>query len=186
MGRYDKRVLFSLEAERCSPGESAGVFELDGVRVGVLICGDLWYPELARELVGRVDLLCVPIKTAVPSDKHVEYARLLWRSLSLTRAMENGLVVLVSDWAAGRHDQTVTASGGTTTRKTYYTCGAATICDPGCRPDIDRLQTTIRHGQAGAVRVTVDLAKLAEYREYRMAVGLLPHEVSAIHSRTRP
>ena len=48
----------------------------------------------------------MPAKTAVPSDNHVEYARTLWHNLALIRAMENGLPVVVSDWAGGRHTPT--------------------------------------------------------------------------------
>jgi predicted amidohydrolase len=173
VGRYDKRVLFSHEAERRSPGQGPGVFELDGVRVGVLICGDLWPPEFARELVDAADLLCVPTMTSVPSDTHVEYARVLWTNLALTRAMENGLVVAVSDWAADRHDESVIADG-VKTRRTFYTCGAASICDPSHRPDINRIQHTHEGGQAGTLCARIDLATLAEYRKYRRAVGLLP------------
>lgn len=173
VGRYDKRALFSHEADRRSPGQGPGVFELDGVRVGVLICGDLWHPELARELVEVADLLCVPAMTSVPSDTHVEYARVLWTNLALTRAMENGLVVAVSDWAAGRHDESVIVDG-VKTRRTFYTCGAAGICDPGRRPQVERIHETLAQGRPGAIRAGIDLAALARYRDYRRAVGLLP------------
>ena len=173
VGRYDKRVLFSHEAERRSPGQGPGVFELDGVRVGVLICGDLWFPELARELLAIAEVLCVPTMTSVPSDTHVEYARVLWTNLALTRAMENGLVVAASDWAADRHDESVIADG-VKTRRTFYTCGAATICDPSHRPEVSRIQQTVDGGLPGAVRAEMSLNGLAEYRTYRRAVGLLP------------
>jgi len=79
------------------------VLEVDGVRIAVLICADLWDPQLTRELIGRADVVCVPAKTAVPSDQYVEYARILWHGLALIRAMENGLPIAVSDWASGRH-----------------------------------------------------------------------------------
>lgn len=102
-GEYHKRILFGREQECCTPGTSAGVFDIEGVRVGILICADLWHPELARELCGRADLLCVPCKTTVPTDEHVVYARELWHALALSRAFENGIPVVVSDWASGRH-----------------------------------------------------------------------------------
>jgi predicted amidohydrolase len=173
LGRYDKRVLFSHEADRRSPGEGPGIFDFEGLRVGVLICGDLWRPELARELLDSVDLVCVPAMTAVPSERHVEYARALWFSLALTRAMENALAVAVSDWADGRHDTTFSVEG-TRTRRTLYTCGAACICDPGRRPEIKSVQRCRPGGEPCALRAEIDLAALAEYRKYRRAVGLLP------------
>ncbi len=174
VGRYDKRTLFSREADQRSPGSVAGIFEIDGsIKIGVLICADLWPPELARELVGAVDLLCVPAMTAVPAESHVKYARHLWHSLSLTRAMENGMAVAVADWSAERPQQPIPGDR-TAARRTFHTCGAATICDPGHRPDLTRIQTTIPPDRPGAVRTDIDLEALARYREYRTSVGLLP------------
>lgn len=103
VGRYAKRVLYSKERDHGTAGGAPGIFEVAGWRIGVLICADLWRHELMRELIDRVDVVCVPAKTAVPSDNHVLYARQLWHSLALTRAMETGLPVVVSDWSAGRH-----------------------------------------------------------------------------------
>ncbi len=106
VGEYTKRILFSREQDLHQPGRTVGVFELDGFRIGVLICADLWKPELTGELIDQVDVVCVPAKTAVPSDNHVEYARTLWHGLALIRATESGLPVVVSDWAGGRHAPT--------------------------------------------------------------------------------
>jgi predicted amidohydrolase len=173
LGRYDKRVLFSHEADRRTAGDGPGIFELDGVRVGVLICADLWPPELARELLDKADVLYVPAKTAVPSDLYVRYARTAWHSLTLTRAMENGLAVAVSDWVTDRYEESFEIDGATR-RRVYHTCGAASICDPGTRPDSEQLRRVIDPQRSGAVRAEIDLDALAEYRRYRRAVGLLP------------
>lgn len=177
VGRYDKRILFSTEADRRQPGESAGVFELDSFRVGVLICADLWHPELARALCNQVDILAVPVKTTVPSEKNVEYARTLWQSMALTRAMENGLAVLVSDWCSARHDWSRQVQGSRL-RQTHYTSGAACIVDPSHRPDVQRIHRTLARGEEGVLRADIKLAALATFREYRQSVGLLPSEES--------
>ncbi len=221
-GEYAKRVLFSHEQEALEPGRGPGVFELDGFRVAVLICADLWPPELARALIDQADLLCVPAKTAVPSDNHVEYARTLWHNLALTRAMENGLPVVVSDWAGGRHaptdvDRSVgsvhaagtdydhgvlqkrhhdptappTASGPTEPTATahtsatpalgagvYFTAGAACICNPAHRPDLNKVQQTLPRGEEGNIREQIDLEAVRAFRHYRCAVGLLPPETT--------
>jgi predicted amidohydrolase len=171
--RYDKQVLFSREADLRVPGTSTGVYEIDGVRFGVLICADLWWPELARRLVDQVDCLCVPCKSTVPTEAHVEYARALWHNLALTRAMENGIPVVVSDWPSARHDFHVLA-GGVRTTQTHYTSGATTICDPGHRPQLDHMQRTLPKGAPGVLRTDIDLQRLRTYREYRRSVGLLP------------
>ncbi|MGB9626439.1 MAG: carbon-nitrogen hydrolase family protein [Phycisphaerae bacterium] len=177
VGRYDKRVLFAREMDARQAGAGAGVFELDAerarIRVGVLICADLWDPALARELMGRADLLCVPAKTTVPSDRHVEYARSLWWNLALTRAMENGLPVVVSDWAEGRHESKRLVEG-TMIRDVHFTCGGGSLCDPSGRPEMARIQQTIARGAPGVLTAAIDLDAVARFREYRQSVGLLP------------
>jgi predicted amidohydrolase len=177
IGAYSKRLLFAGEQGRRTAGSAPGVFELAGLRVGVLICADLWEPAHMRELVGRVDLVCVPAKTTVESDGHTEYARRLWWSLALTRAAETGLPVAVSDWAAMRHEA-VAAADGTRIRTVHYTSGAASVVDPGRRPRIDQLQMTLARGQEGALAATIDLEAVARYREHRRSVGLLRDNVT--------
>lgn len=173
VGRYEKRVLFAREMDSRQAGSGPGVFELGGVRVGVLICADLWDPALAREVIGQADVLCVPAKTTVANDPYVEYARALWWNLALTRAMENGLPVVVSDWAEGRHE-TKRLVEGMTIRDSHYTSGGGSITDPSGRPDIGRIQRTISRGAAGVLAAAIDLDAIAQFRRYRESVGLLP------------
>ena len=53
VAHYDKRELpnYQVFDERryFSPGDQAGVFEVAGVRVGLLICEDAWFDEPARQ-----------------------------------------------------------------------------------------------------------------------------------------
>lgn len=172
-GRYDKRILFSDEADLCKPGQRPGVFDLDSIRVGVLICADLWHPELARELRDRIDLLAVPAKSSVPCENQILYARSVWHAMALTRAMENGLVVVVADWPEARHESESVVNGVPTAR-THFTSGSACIVDPSHRPDMGRIQRVLDQGKSGVIRADIDLARLATYRKYRQSVGLLP------------
>jgi len=160
VGQYDKRKLFATEADTRTPGQGPGVFDLDGLRVGVLICADLWHPELARELGGRVDVLCVPAKTTVSSVDFVPYARTLWWSMAMTRSVENALPILVSDWCEQAHG-------------TYVTAGASSLNDPAGRPDVARLQRRMDQGRSGVLVGEIDLDAVAQIRQYRQAVGLL-------------
>jgi predicted amidohydrolase len=178
VGRYDKRIMFSIESDLREPGTGPGIYELDGVRIAVLICADLWWPELAREVCGKADLLCVPAKSSVPGGDQVFYARKLWQNLALTRAMENGLAVLVSDWPEARHDTTRIQPDGARTRHTHYTAGGGSICDPSHRPNMTRIQEVFDKGISGSLATTIHLDALRDYQEYRRKVGLLPETVS--------
>ncbi len=217
VGEYAKRILFGLEQDVRVPGQSSGVFEIDGRRIGVLICADLWRAELVRELIDKVDVVFVPAKTAVPSDLHVEYAWVQWLALALTRAMESGLPIVVSDWATGRHtpkdvDRSIgsPAAGGTDFDRgvlyrrardpnssptssgpveptavfhtsiapavgpgVHFTSGASSICNPGLRPDIKKVQQLLPRGESGYLVEALDPQLTSKFRTYRQSVGLL-------------
>ena len=217
VGQYVKRLSFSRELATHERGDSPGIFELDGFRVGVLICADLWSSGLFSEMYEQIDVACVPAKTAVPSDEHVIYAQTLWHGLALMRAAEFGVPVAVSDWAWARHapkdlDHSVggvhargtdydlgilhkrhrdrradvTASGPrrpTASPQTsatpalgsgvHFTSGAASICNPGHRPDIEKIWQVIDPGAEGYLYQQIDLHAVQQYRDYRRTVGLL-------------
>lgn len=162
VGRYRKRRLFGYEKQRnVLPGDSPLVVRLDGVRCGILICADLWYPELVRELAGQVDILCVPAQTTIRPESDPAYARMLWRTLAMTRAQENVLAVAVSDHAV--------------TSEAPFRCGGvASVTDPSAQPDLDAIQRVIDEGAVGFALSVVDLRRLAQFRAYRRDNGLLP------------
>ena len=57
-GCYRKMQLFGDEAEAFIPGETLEIVELAGVRVGLMICFDIEFPEIGRALaVGGAELL---------------------------------------------------------------------------------------------------------------------------------
>ena len=61
VGKYRKIHLSDLEKKLFEPGDWNGVFALDGLKIGVQICFDLWFPEIAREqLKAGAQLFCVP------------------------------------------------------------------------------------------------------------------------------
>jgi len=161
IGEYAKRKLFAAELDFRTAGNSPGIYNLGEFRLGVLICSDLWYPELARELMGQVDILCVPTKTTVASVDYVSYARTVWWSLALTRSVENALPVVVSDWCEKGH-------------ATHFTSGATSISDPAGRPDPFKLQQKVSDGSEGFILAEIDLEAVREIQAYRRGVGLLP------------
>jgi predicted amidohydrolase len=84
-GVYRKTHLFGAESEAYVPGDSLSTVELDGRRVGPMICFDMEFPEVARTLAGQgADLLITISANPRPFElDHELFAR--------TRAMENGL-----------------------------------------------------------------------------------------------
>lgn len=47
--RYDKRFCTGGDLNHCSPGDHFVTFDVNGVKVGLLICYDIRFPELYRE-----------------------------------------------------------------------------------------------------------------------------------------
>lgn len=165
-GEYHKRKLFDREIHhRVTPGDQNTIIDIGGWKIGILICADLWYPELCREMEGEIDVLAVPAQSIVRSPDYQEYGRKLWHSLALTRSQENSIVVAVSDHSASMN--------------TPFACGGASICDPSASMSentIESIQLTIDDGSAGFIKTIVDRESLDQFRKYRRQRGLLPDE----------
>lgn len=101
IAEYDKLHLFTPMGEEAyyTRGERLGRFVLDGVDCGVIICYDLRFPELTRQLaLGGLDVLFV-----VSQWPKVRLAHL--RTLTAARAIENQTFVVCCNSCA--------AAGGT-------------------------------------------------------------------------
>lgn len=89
------------ESDRLSPGATTPVVvEVRGVRLGLLTCYDLRFPELARALVveGEAQALVVPAAWVAGEGK-AEH----WRTLTSARAIENTVFVLAVGQPAPRY-----------------------------------------------------------------------------------
>ncbi len=84
-GVYRKTHLFGAESGVYAPGDELRVFSLGGRSVGVMICFDLEFPEVARTLAtDGADMLVTISANSPPFElDHDLFAR--------TRALENGL-----------------------------------------------------------------------------------------------
>lgn len=70
-GYYDK-IYPWRPFEDAAQGNSVSVFHIDGVRVGIEICYDIWFPEVAVELARKgVDLILNPVMTTT-ADRRAE------------------------------------------------------------------------------------------------------------------
>lgn len=162
LGHYDKRRLFGFERQRhVQPGSDPLTLQVEGVSVGVLICSDLWHPELTRPMAAQAALLCVPAQTTIRPESEPAYARMLWHTLAMTRAQENVLAVVVSDQAAN-------------SQAPFRCGGVSSITDPSAEPVLSDIQRVLADGGAGYLTARLDLARLERFRSYRRAAGLLP------------
>lgn len=90
IGSYRKVHLFRLmdEEKFLQPGQEQALFSIEGYLAGSIICYDLRFPELIRNLaVKGADLLFVPAQWPVPRLNH-------WRVLNQARAIENQMYVV--------------------------------------------------------------------------------------------
>ncbi len=102
VGKYRKIHLFSLmnEDRSFTGGTSWCLVDTSVGRIGVFICYDLRFPELARRLaVEGADILVVPGEWPKPREEH-------WRTLLKARAIENQLFVVAANCCGvvGKHD----------------------------------------------------------------------------------
>ncbi len=93
LGKYRKIHLFSLMQEDRSfdGGDSWLLVDSSVGRIGVFICYDLRFPELARRLaVEGAEILVVPGEWPKPRQEH-------WRTLLRARAIENQLFIVAAN-----------------------------------------------------------------------------------------
>ena len=88
IGPYRKQMLYGDWEKRCfKPGTQPLVFGCNGIKVGILICFDVEFPEKVRELAHfGTELLVVPTALMKPYD-------IVSTALIPTRALENGMYV---------------------------------------------------------------------------------------------
>ena len=155
-GTYRKVHLFDAfgqrESARFVPGDPAApplVVDADGLRLGVLTCFDLRFPESARRLVDAgAQAIVVPAAWAAGPGK-VEQ----WTVLARARALEN-VAWLVGVGMAGRG-----------------VCGSSLVVDPAGAV-VEQLGLA-----PGSVVVDLDPARVVEARRRNPALDLRRYEV---------
>ena len=104
IGRYDKKYLPNYDVfddwRNFVPGSSELLFELQGQRVAIAICEDIWHPEAAQrdELANAgVDLLVVP--NGSPYTRDIQSRR---RNAAIT--YQRGFAIAYANLAGGQDD----------------------------------------------------------------------------------
>ena len=88
ISRQKKVHLFRRENDVALPGDKFEPFEIDGIKVGVMVCHDVVFPESARTLVLKgAELLLNP--SLIPA-KGIEP----WRIYVMARALENRVPIV--------------------------------------------------------------------------------------------
>lgn len=76
IGKYRKIHLSDFEKKLFDPGRENSVFTVDGLRIGVQICFDLWFPEVSREQIRQgAYLLCVLANFGGETTYHIARVR---------------------------------------------------------------------------------------------------------------
>ena len=86
--RYSKRALWGWDSENFSEGEEPGVFDVDGIRIGVRICFEVRFPEYFRELYRAKTNLNIILFYDVTDREDPDRYNLI-RGHIRTRAVEN-------------------------------------------------------------------------------------------------
>ena len=93
LGAYRKAQPTGAEAKWVSPGDDFPIFDLGFARIGVMICMDIYFPEIARIYAMKgAEILFWPTTTHGPTQSGLE-AQLR------TRAMDNSLYIVESNLA---------------------------------------------------------------------------------------
>ncbi|MEM1956963.1 MAG: nitrilase-related carbon-nitrogen hydrolase [Archaeoglobaceae archaeon] len=89
IGVYRKNLLFPLtkEKEIFAKGNTLEVFETPVGKIGILICYEVRFPQLARKLVKKgADMIAIPAEFPKQRIEH-------WKTLLKARAIENQIFV---------------------------------------------------------------------------------------------
>ena len=93
---YDKRALYGWDSENFARGNTDGIFEICGLKVGVRICFEARFPEYFRELYkAKTDLNVVIFYAVSDTDETDKYNVL--RSHLISRAAENVTPIFAVD-----------------------------------------------------------------------------------------
>ena len=159
-----KERVLSREKERgVLAGHNLGAITYKGIKLGVVICADLWNAKLIEDLVvaRKIDLLLIPSFTVVPTD-YSKYAKQQWLSLGISRSREFIIPLVIADH--GTHG------------KEYDVGKVSCIIDPSLKSAKMKTQedfiNTIPKNEDYISRI-IDLNKIENYRKYRNELGII-------------
>ncbi|MGE0328798.1 MAG: carbon-nitrogen hydrolase family protein [Polyangiaceae bacterium] len=156
--QYEKLRPYADERHWVEPGEALGEGTIAGLHCLVLVCADFWFSDLFQACKKLPSLVLVPA-LSVSRKPTPDYSRTMWRHLAISRAYEFGCYVGVSDWAVDSRLPRLAPSG------------VAGFADP---TQVDPARLFIPapgSGDAGLLRVTLDLERLSAFQADRHVRG---------------
>ncbi|MBM7570165.1 nitrilase family protein [Aquibacillus albus] len=98
IGTYRKNHLWNEEKLFFEPGNlGLPIFEIDEGKIGILICYDMWFPEVYRYYASQgVDLICIPTNW-VPEKNQPEDETLMAVHIAMANAHCNSLFIACAD-----------------------------------------------------------------------------------------
>lgn len=95
MGKFRKVHIGTPESWMAQPGTEYPIFEVKGVRIGIMICRDKSHPEAARILAleGAQLLLAPHSTTDLPDKRHTDWSL----RICTVRAIENGCYLIANN-----------------------------------------------------------------------------------------
>lgn len=93
---YHKRALWGWDKENFCVGNKSGIFEIDGIKIGVRICFEVRFPEFFRELYKEGTDLNIILFYDVSNKEDFERYELI-KSHIRTRAVENVCYTLTAN-----------------------------------------------------------------------------------------
>ncbi len=113
VGRHRKLNLTGWEQKIFAPGSSINIFQLDRVRVGLALCYDLWFPELARIFLQQgVNLICHPANFGGPMSPIIARARAIENVMTVITANRTGKEQGPEGWESFRGESMIVDSLG--------------------------------------------------------------------------
>lgn len=135
---YKKIHLWAEERSCFENGEKIDFIEIDNVKIGVLICADLGFPEVSNILAMKgCDVIIIP------SAWHAPYGN-MFKLLAKARAIENQMYIITVNRAAGNINY----------------CGNSCCCDPS--GNIIAQSNTISEDY---FEISIDTSKVEEKRK---------------------
>jgi predicted amidohydrolase len=88
IGKHRKRHLTTDELEFYTPGSESEVYEINGCKIGIVVCFEGWFPERIRELLLKgAQIICH--SALIMSDKTMNIMKV--------RAIENNMFIVIAN-----------------------------------------------------------------------------------------